>query len=382
MKTGEFAKLAGVTEKTLRYYDKIGLLKPSKVQSNGYRSYSQNDLIRLQRILLLKQLDFSLEDIYAMTSKPDDLASSFRVQRQLIDQRIDSLETLSDALARICEKAQTDEMDWNEIVRLIQLSSEESKIAENYKNSQDLSIRISLHDRFSQSSVSWFEWIIKQLDFRGVFRILEIGCGNGKLWQYANLSALRNREVFLTDKSRGMIAEVRRNLGQDFNCIAADCESLPFKNGYFQMVVANHMLFYLDDIEQGLKEVRRVLASNGVFYCTTYGKNHMKEISELCRKYDDRIYLSRTNLSKRFGVENGKEILKKYFSSIEETDFEDSLVIDQAEPLIDYILSCHGNQRELILPRLEEFRRYLEAELEKNGPLHVTKQAGMFICRR
>lgn len=382
MKTGEFAKLAGVTEKTLRYYDKIGLLKPSDILSNGYHSYSEKDLIRLKRILFLKQLDFSLDDIMTMTSKDDDLASSFRVQRQLIDQRIDSLTALSDALARICEKSEKSSIDWNEIIRLIQLSSEESKIAENYKNSQDLSIRIALHDKYSQNSQPWFAWIMAQLNFHGVSKILEIGCGNGKLWQYANLSMLRNREVFLTDKSRGMIAEVRRNLGDDFNCIVADCEQLPFKNDNFEMVIANHVLFYLEDIDKGLKEICRVLSDKGTLYCTTYGLGHMKEITKLCQKFDPAIYLSQMNLAEKFGLENGKEILKKYFSSVHLVRYEDSLVIDEVDPLIDYILSCHGNQRDLLLTRLDEFRKYLESELLNNGPFRITKEAGIFVCRR
>lgn len=379
MKTGEFARLAGVTEKTLRYYDKIGLLKPAAIQSNGYRSYSEKDLIKLQRILFLKQLDFSLDDIYAMTSSEEDLVSSFHIQKQLIDERIDSLETLSDALGRICQKK---EIDWSGIIRLIQLSSEESKIAENYKNSQDLSIRIALHERFSQNPVPWFAWVMEHLRFQGVTRILEIGCGNGKLWNYANLSALRNREVFLTDKSRGMIAEVRRNLGKDFNCIAADCQQLPFKNDNFNMVIANHVLFYLDDIHKGMEEITRVLAENGTFYCTTYGKNHMKEITELCQAFDPAIRLSQTDLAGHFGLENGEAILKDYFSSVTRVNYEDKLVIDKVQPLVDYVLSCHGNQRELILPRLKEFRAYLNQRLKNPGPFVVTKEAGMFICRK
>ena len=62
--TGEFAKLAGVTIRTIRYYDKIGLLKPTMILENGYRRYCNQDLITLQKILCLKELGFSLEEIY------------------------------------------------------------------------------------------------------------------------------------------------------------------------------------------------------------------------------------------------------------------------------------------------------------------------------
>ena len=69
--TGEFAKIAGVTLRTIRYYDKIGLLKPTKVLNNGYRRYCNSDLITLQKIVSLKQLGFSLEEIYPLIQDND-----------------------------------------------------------------------------------------------------------------------------------------------------------------------------------------------------------------------------------------------------------------------------------------------------------------------
>ena len=52
----QIAKLAGTTSRTLRHYDEIGLLKPSRVGSNGYRYYDGAALLQLQRILLLREL--------------------------------------------------------------------------------------------------------------------------------------------------------------------------------------------------------------------------------------------------------------------------------------------------------------------------------------
>lgn len=75
--TGKFAKLANVTERTIRYYDKIGLLKPSFVMENGYRRYTQSDLLKLQKILSLKHMGFSLEEIYPMVSKEQNIKESF-----------------------------------------------------------------------------------------------------------------------------------------------------------------------------------------------------------------------------------------------------------------------------------------------------------------
>ena len=59
----QVAKLAGTTSRTLRHYDDIGLLPPSRIGHNGYRYYDEATLIRLQRVLLLRELGLGLPQI-------------------------------------------------------------------------------------------------------------------------------------------------------------------------------------------------------------------------------------------------------------------------------------------------------------------------------
>ena len=378
-KTGQFAKLANVSERTIRYYDKIGLLKPSFVMENGYRQYSDLDLLKLQKILSLKHLGFSIEEIFPMVMDNTNLKESFDLQIDLIEDKISHLQSLKDALKRA---SQTPNLSWNMILSLVQLSNEETNIIEQYKNAKNLNDRISLHEKYSTNKLGWFNWLFNQIDFSRVNRLLELGCGNGKLWQ-ENRIDLRNREIFLTDISEGMVEEVRNKLGTDFNCIVADAEKIPFKDSYFDSIIANHVLFYLNDLNLGLKEIDRVLKSDGILYCSTYGKNHMKEITEIVQNFDSRISLSNHSLYDIFGLENGESILKEYFFNIQRMDYKDSLEITESKPLIDYIMSCHGNQNEILGPRLNEFKEYIEELfLKKNGKIFVTKQAGLFICKK
>ena len=89
----EAAQLSGVSVKTLHHYDKIGLLVPAKSE-NGYRTYSQDDLERLQVILYYKYLGFSLEKIAELLSQ-DDQALLPHLVRQLdcLEQERDRLDT-------------------------------------------------------------------------------------------------------------------------------------------------------------------------------------------------------------------------------------------------------------------------------------------------
>lgn len=67
----KLGQLAGVSTRTLRYYDEIGILKPARISSSGYRIYGQKEIDILQQILFYRELGFNLSDIREILSSPD-----------------------------------------------------------------------------------------------------------------------------------------------------------------------------------------------------------------------------------------------------------------------------------------------------------------------
>ncbi len=96
----EFAKLTGVSVRTLHYYDEIGLLKPAFVdEQNGYRFYDENSLERMQEILFYRELDFELKSISEILSSPDyDKQKALAEQRKLLELKKERLQRIIDAL--------------------------------------------------------------------------------------------------------------------------------------------------------------------------------------------------------------------------------------------------------------------------------------------
>jgi MerR family transcriptional regulator, thiopeptide resistance regulator len=91
----ELSKLAGVTRRTLHYYDQIGLLAPSQVAENGYRYYSRDALLRLQQILLYRELDMPLDQIkYILDGPGFDILDALEGHRAHLQQRITRLERM------------------------------------------------------------------------------------------------------------------------------------------------------------------------------------------------------------------------------------------------------------------------------------------------
>ncbi|MDT0460854.1 MerR family transcriptional regulator [Streptomyces sp. DSM 41527] len=96
----EVARMSGVTSRTLRHYDEIGLLPPAGTASNGHRYYEEADLLRLQQILLMRELDLGLREIQAvLDSQVDRVAVLREHHRRLLKER-DRLETLVRTVGR------------------------------------------------------------------------------------------------------------------------------------------------------------------------------------------------------------------------------------------------------------------------------------------
>jgi MerR family transcriptional regulator, thiopeptide resistance regulator len=91
----QLAKLAGVSVRTLHYYDQIGLLKPSSLGGNGYRYYEEDALLKLQQILFYRELELSLDEIKSIVGGPDfDVLIALRSHKGALQGRVERLKRL------------------------------------------------------------------------------------------------------------------------------------------------------------------------------------------------------------------------------------------------------------------------------------------------
>ncbi len=385
--SGQFAKMAHVTLRTIRYYDKHNILKPSLVTESGVRFYTDQDFARLQQILLLKYVGFSLEDIREMTIADADMHSlehSMEMQLKLVRDKIEQMQAVEHAIVDIQEEIQTTgTLDWNQTLNVISLMSMENSLKNQYQNASNISARINLHQLYSENQQGWFPWIFAQCNFDNGMRVLETGCGDGSLWTMNYAALPQNIEVTLSDISEGMIRDARRAVGvtdKRFHFETFGCNDIPYPDASFDMIIANHVLFYCDDVTQACQEIQRVLRPGGIFICSTYGKAHMKEVSQLVQEFDDRIVLSADKLYEKFGRENGQEILQPFFTMCKWRRYDDSLLVTEHDPLITYILSCHGNQKQYILDRHKNFQSFVKKKVTQG--FRITKDAGIFYCEK
>lgn len=385
--SGEFASKAHITKKTIRYYDEHHILKPSFVNENGARFYTDEDFARLQQILFLKYLGFSLDDIREMTMRNSDrsfLSDSLHMQLGLMEERLEQMQLMKQALQEASEAVDHgDQVNWSHMLQVVNVNEMEQKLKNQYLNSSNISARINLHKEYTANRQGWFPWLYEQCRIRPGDTILELGCGDASLWLENQKRIPTDVHIILSDLSDGMLRDVRRSIGtedQRFHFDVMDAHQIHMPDNSIDLLIANHVLFYCENLQQVFREVKRVLKSDGIFVCSTYSSNHMKEISELVQEFDDRIVLSADRLYERFGKENGELLLKKEFANIRWIQYEDHLNVTDADALIAYVLSCHGNQNRYIVDRYRDFRSFVKKKTDRG--FYITKDAGVFIVKK
>jgi len=112
----QVARMAGVSVRTLHHYDDLGLLKPAEVGANGYRYYGREELLRLQQILLHRELEFPLETIAEVLNAPGfDRVQALKRHREVLASRASRyrrlIKTLDATLAELEQETDMDDKD-------------------------------------------------------------------------------------------------------------------------------------------------------------------------------------------------------------------------------------------------------------------------------
>jgi SAM-dependent methyltransferase len=265
-------------------------------------------------------------------------------------------------------------------------------VKRQYRDASNLSARIALHERFSTNSYGMQRWIFDHFELPDRARVLEIGCGPGRLWT-ENLDRLPDGwSITLTDASPGMVTEAEVRLGSNrrFEFRVADAQELPFEEESFDAVVANHMLYHVPKRERAFAGIAHVLKPAGILYAATNGAGHMRETGRLKHILDSAHPAdASTKEPLGFDLGNGAEQLSPWFSEVTLRRYEDALVVTEAEPLVEYLLSgpaadsaARGSNADDFDRRVSDLTERLEQELASRGAIHVTKDVGMFVARK
>lgn len=235
--------------------------------------------------------------------------------------------------------------------------------------SSNLSQRLAIH-AWNTSSQSWFSWVRDRLPKEG--RILEIGAGTGLLWKQPDHPIAANLSLTLTDFSPAMCDELRTISG----AVVTQCDAaaLPFDDATFDAVVANHMLYHVDDPNAALRGFARVVRPGGRVFIALNGDDHLAELFAVGSA------IGRASVIKkeaRVTVETVPQLLNKYFEEVQAERAPGDFYVPDVQPVLDY-LGTVGDRGALSADEERKAKQMIDPVVAERGGFRVAKDMVLF----
>lgn len=254
------------------------------------------------------------------------------------------------------------------------------EVIKQYEDDSKFRKRQNFHEKYSTNKYGFKNWMFDKYKIFDGCKILELGCGNGIIWdeKYGVLPA--NIEIVLSDLSEGMckIVEEKHSQHKNVQVRQIDIQNIPYEDNTFDIVIANHMLYHVPDVSKAIAEVYRVLKKDGIFYASTLGTNgFQKWLNQAFKEFNSNMdYFNIESWS--FTLKNGKDVLSKQFNDIKMYEYEDSIELNDENELVEWIFTSVTMQ-DLDKSQFKGLEKHFTKYKDERGILHIPKQIGCFV---
>lgn len=385
MTSGEIAKKTGVSQKTVRLYDEKGLLKPSGYSEGNYRLYDRSALAVLEKIIALKQIGFSLEEIHDNLSAEKDVDITEVLTRQLkiLETRRYEIEKAIASINSVLLRES--EPDWDSVAEIVKLMQRTQKADENHYWALAHNV-----------GEDWYRKIYRSLELQQNMRVLDLGCGYGKLW-CNNWTKIPDGVTVAGYDLRGSWADGFENyVAQNREMLSKSVKvNLHFedveedktwenigKRGGYDLVVIHYLLEYLKNRETLLERVAKVLTTGGM--CSVNGANINREhafwqkvFAKLQLNVD---FLTEREAKSRKNREEFREVALKYFSKVENTTLSSVMRYTNANELFAYLLDRYPEAKKYLTEKEAVLKEYFVSEIKQKGAFLLPKSTDFQHC--
>lgn len=376
-KIGELASITNVSTKAIRIYEKKGLLVSYRDETNNYRYFEEDAIVRMQKIEVLKYLGFSLEEIGKMLERYEsmNLTESFLEQKRMLEKKAKELERMIYCMDRAAKESQ---MEGFEITKLF-----ESLRKIIISRSADEGVyRMYGH---SDEPRGWSRWIYEQANIRYGECILDAGCGWGNLWRFNKERYVQDMQVTLVDfhnTHADDLSEYIRDKAQ-FKFMWGDLNELDYPQKY-DCIFFNHVLFYMENPTKTYARLKTYLNPSGRFMATWGGlllfENLMLLLCEYASEEQKKIKAHFTELKKE--MEHREKELKQVFGKVILNKYPAVLHFETAKEMVDYLEPVAKKLGVNITDRIPSFERFLEEKFkEAEEEFHIVRDGYLYVCR-
>ncbi len=382
---GQLAKLAGISTKTLRVYERKGLLLPERDVENGYRMYGEEAVKTMEKIQLMKYLDFSLDQIadflqlYENVSRENMLLE----QKRLLEKKRKQLNTVIAHVDRAVKECKNPEQDGDAFLKALGM------IVRNQR-ADELVVHLRRH---ADEPRGWSRFIFDTAKFENNMQVLDAGAGYGNLWRYNQERLPKQLKVTCVDKHNTHMdtfcADIREgtlaeNLaGSEFSFVWDDLETMSL-NGPYERIFFNHVVAHISDRNTLYHKFASALSEKGVFICTWGGLLFYEKLQPLLREFYEEEYTELDKLYRkhRLYVEGWEKELQAVFPVVEKHAYVITLHFNSAEEFMEYIQQVCRPVRENLELRRKEFLEFLMQFENGQGQFTFERDTYLYCCRK
>lgn len=387
MTSGEIAKKTGVSQKAIRLYDEKGLLKPSEYSEGNYRLYDKEALLVLEKIIALKQIGFSLEEIHdsLIAEKNMDIVETLNRQLEIMEAKKYEIEQTIACIKSVLVRG-NGEPDWDSVADIVRTIRKDQRADERHWEAL----------KHTADEVDWYVKIYNTFDFKANSRILDLGCGYAKLWRN-NWQDIPEQITIDGFDLRGSWADdFEKFVEQNKEGLAPGTEiTLHFedveeektwkkleKEDSYDYIIAHYLLSFLKDKEGLVQRAASKLKDDGMFSCN--GQDVSREHLFWKELFED------MKLNPEFVVQKAEEaqekqdefikMLRKYFGRVENVKVYNTMKYEDADELFGRLCERYQDGKKYFVENEKKIKSYFEETIINQGAIVVPTSSDFQHC--
>lgn len=390
MTSGEIAKKAGISQKAVRLYDEKGLLKPSDYSEGNYRLYDNESLLVLEKIIALKQIGFSLEEIRdnLIGSKNTDILVTLQEQIAMMEAKRYELERAITRIQAVIARS-NGEPDWDDVAEILKSMQSDQKSDDGHFFALD----------HTKEELDWYVKIFRSLQINEGERVLDLGCGYAKVWRnnwecipenvYIDAYDLRGSWADDFEKYIEDNGDYLAN-GSEINLWFSDLEEETTwteinRHSKYSMILAHYLTYELKDAEAVIARASGMLTKDGFMSLNTFGNMQESRLKWWIQTFEE-LCINSEALEQELAAcyeekEACIEILKKYFAEIGEIVIPCTFTYDKVDDLLMDLEKCLPNHKSFLENNESKIRKGLE-KLLSEGSVKVLHDEGFWRLKK
>ena len=368
----DLSQLSGISTRMLRYYDKLGVLKPAEYAPDGRRFYADDALGQLQQILAFQSLGYTIQQIKELFEQSGSFPDLLDKQIDLLKQEQRRIDLVLDMLSQVKRQVSVGKADLKQMTQLIEMTGADKRLMTSYQDKNLRAIRAEFNSLDGSSSKSWVLKLYNHMNIPENAIMAELDAESVNIWK-ANEHRLPKGHLDLF-YIPGTQIEKQDIEAADFTIAwhpYTDIIEIP--QNHYDIIMDNYTYVHGDHIEAWLDGMVQCLKPGGKFYCVVKDTLHNKELFEMANMLDPSSNSEYHRHAQVFPFEQAKPMLEQRFAKVTVHAFCSTKKVTDAAALMKRLdsLVFYREKNDATARQHQKVFEEIQRRIKQNGSFEI-----------